>query len=208
MIPIKVYRAHWTFPELQEHFRVTPLDLRRMVLSGALRPAFHMAEVLQPVETEGSSVRECDGRGPVKGWLWAVQESAEQYGNFNCRYVQVRDRPLHEVGAKYWALPEPLTLDQILGLGVVMDGNVRAIEESVKEDPSRELSPREEKTRDRLIATMAAEILQWKPGERVDLTGLSDLVHASQAYGIPFSYNTAKDHVWRAWERAKPKRLD
>lgn len=201
MAPIKVYRAHWTFPELQEHFRVSPLDLRRMVLSGALRPAFHVTEALEPVTTEeGSSV--------IKGWLWAVQESAEQYGNFNCRYVQVRDRPQHEEGAKYWALPEPITLDQLLGLAVVMQGNVSAIEESAKDDPSRELSPREEKTRDKLIATMAAELLQWKPGERVDLAGLSDLVHASQAYGIPFSYNTAKDHVWRAWERAKPKRLD
>lgn len=208
MIPIKVYRAHWTFPELQEHFRISPLDLRRLVLSGALRPACHFPQALQPVVMEdGLPIARADERAIVKGWLWAVQESAEQYGNFDCRYGMVRDQPLHQENARYWALPDPITLDELLGVAVVLDGNVRAIEESIKEDPERDLSSREEKTRDKLIAAFAAERLQWTGGP-LNFKGLTDFCDGAAALEIGVSYNTAKEHIQLAWERAKPKSLE
>jgi hypothetical protein len=206
MKPLKVHRPQWTFREVQEHFGMkSDLDLRRLVITGVIRPAAHFSRLLQPVQFEGDlPVVKQEELTRVRGWLWPAVERAEQVDNFETLYRLVRDRPEHSEEALYWALPEPLTLTQLLVVAVVFDENIKAIEQLQRSDPDREPTGKEERMRDKLITLLAAEHLGWLPWEDGRDMQLAGFLEAANEHRLPMSRNAVKRHLRLAWERAKP----
>jgi hypothetical protein len=201
---LAVTRKYLTRDELLERWGLrTDLDLRRLVMDGTLRMCVMRQEELTPAEVVNGMVRPlAAGPEAVRGWLYP--QFPVQFLPFDCAYGVVSDMSTPVEGCSLWALPQPITLTQLLAEGVAMLDDVLDAEAATKLDPDRQLSAREEKTRDRLLTVLAAEHLGWTPWEDGRDLKLADLLNAAKAYGVPLSRNAAKDHLRLAWERVKP----
>lgn len=207
MKTFKVPREFWAFDEVRAALGISERDLKRMVMDGAIRPVSMFSRPLHLVTMEGEvPVSVSEEVVAFHGWLFAAQEQAEQFDNFNCLYRLWRNSPFHADGVAYYSLPDPMTLDQLLALSVVLDEHVQRLLSAQREDPDRDLSAREEKTRDKLIAGFAAEMFKWQGGD-LTFKGLTEFCDALNAIEIGVSPNTVKEHVELAWTRAKPKSL-
>lgn len=201
MLKPKASRAQWTFTELRAKWGWSELDMRREIMAGTLRPAIHFHREMHPaLVIEGEPIYERANLVQVSQWLWLVPECGRQIDNFECVYVMFRDGDRAE--ANYLALPEPLTLTQLLVIGVVFDSNVRELEQPLA--ANTDLSKREERTRDLIIVNLAFHALGWDPASDRS-KGVTQLVQMGQANGLPVNYDTAKRHLRIAWERCQPK---
>lgn len=205
---LAVLRKYLTRDELMERFGLkTDLDLRRLVMAGVLRLCIMRQEELAPVQLVDGRLHALDVEPvAVRGWLYP--QYPVQILPFDCAYSVVCDMVEPVAGSALFSLPHPMTLTDLLAEGVAMLDDVLAAEEAMARDPDRELSAREEKTRDRLLTVLAAEHLGWMPWEDGRDLKLSDLLRAAADYGLPLSRNAAKDHLRLAWERVKPSLED
>lgn len=201
---LAVLRKYLTRDELLERFGLrTDLDLRRLVMEGVLRLCIMRQQELVPVMFIDGRAQPLDVEPvAVRGWLYP--QFPVQVMPFDCVYGVVCDMVHPVEGSSLWALPQALTLSELLAEGVAMLDDVLAAEEVMNRDPDRELSAREEKTRDRLLTVLAAEHLGWTPWEEGRDLKLGDLLKSAKDYGLPVSRNAAKEHIRLAWERVKP----
>ena len=213
MIPIKVEREEWSFPELAHRWGMNkdPLfsDLRRLVMQGRLRPylwahdTFQQVALLQegPVAV-GEPERFC---GP----LWAPIECADRTGNLEVVYRALSDAPTQTECTRYW-LPVrggPIALSEVLEDFVVSDENRSAVEpgkEAREVDGAKD--KREALSDAALILGLAFDNYGWDPlaDKR---TGVSDMKEALERVGVPLAWNTINDRLEAAYKllRARNK---
>lgn len=173
-------------------------------MDGSLRPAARFKVPLIPVNLESGTPEVSGDAAPVNDWLWTVQEQAEQTDVFECSYSLLRDRPEHCPEARYYWLPEALTLSSLIVFAVVFDEDVKAIDTRRCKDPDKEQDARERTSQDRLNVIFAVEHLGWKPHDSGDLHGLTELLEGGEAYGQRLSLQTARRIIKESWERLNP----
>lgn len=212
MSTLQIPRSYYTLFEVRTRWHIpdhSP-DIERLVMDGTLKPCLMLRGALYPVEVrDGQAVVLRDELESVDG-VWLYPTFPRQVGPFDCVYECVSDTALPVAGATLWGLPDPLTLSQVMDSAVVMAEDVREAEEVLRDKQrlaDEELSTKQERTRDKLIVALSAEILGWDPGsDRPEsLPHATRLVGVAEAWGLKLSVNTVKDHLRMAWERCQPK---
>lgn len=202
---------------LREYLRVSELfarwrvdkaatDIHWAIMKGVLKPCIWVrgeyAELsldgnggLELVEVAGAPVARA-----VNAWCYPCNPT--QVDAYELAYTHVCDRSGEE--PVYLALPEPLLLSDLIARGVVLMDALAEAEAALKVQQEDELHGKERLTLYRLLVSSVCEQYGWDPaGERS--TAVADLVRCSDAYGIPVSYNAAKEHLRRAWAKCPPK---
>lgn len=202
---LNVKRDYWALAELTERYDLKKLDspnLRWALMTGVLRPRIWFnRELPRAVYVDGMLRIDVERKELVEGWMCPLLRYGRQTDNFEMAFPVIGVDPARDVDQPMWALEESLTLSQILMMGVVFEDDLRAAE-SVDGDPNeKELSTREERTRDRMLVVMAQELYAWKPEDGGK--GLSQLVEDAKDALLPVSINSVKHHMQLAWQRSQ-----
>ncbi|MBA3773995.1 MAG: hypothetical protein H0X13_16340 [Ramlibacter sp.] len=211
MPALKIPRKYWTLAELRGKWKLPPEspDLQRLVMDGILKPCLMLATDLHPVVVQdGQAVVLRDQLQAVSGrWLYPVYP--KQVEPFNCVYECLSDMALPVEGSTLWGVPVPLTLDDVMRSAVVMADDVQAAEAELRKEGARrnieddELSVKQERTRDKMLVSLAVETLGWEPASDRS-NGATRLAEIAEGLGLKVSVNAVKEHLRLAWERCTP----
>jgi hypothetical protein len=212
MAALKIPRKYWTLDELRVKWKLAPEspDLQRLVMDGILKPCVMLATELHPVVVQdGKAAVLRDQLVLVSGqWLYPVYP--RQVEAFNCVYDCVSDMALPVAGSTLWGLPVQLTLDDLMRSSVVMTEDVEAAEVALRQEGARrnlvddELSAKQERTRDKILVSLAVEAIGWDPASERS-TGAARIVQIAEDLGLSVSVNAVKEHLRLAWDRCPPK---
>jgi hypothetical protein len=207
MPAIKVKRKWWLLQELQERWKLSLADMHRLVMDETLRPCLMLETELHPVEViDGKAAVLKDELVPVaKTWLYPIYP--QQVGPFDCVFESVSDQARPVEGCTLWGLPVPMTLEDVMRLGVVMEEDMQEAEAALTSQQDDELHGKERITLYRLLVTSVVEQYGWDPTSERS-TAVPDLVRDAEALGLSVSYNAAKEHLRRAWEKCPPQGVD
>lgn len=207
MMRLNIRRDSWQFVELMERWGwARNTDLKRLIQRGELLPYATFARELHPtVMVDGLPVVE-EHAIAVHADLWVVQSLSVKVDTHDHYYRFLATVPNWTCGedGQLWALPEPVSTDGVLLTFVVADENRIAVEQAYNE---RATSQRSQDVKDRLLVTLALDRFSWKQNKDIDFGGLTEVIDATNAYGIPVSYNAAKTNLRELVERIKPTDL-
>lgn len=198
-------RDWWTVPELRERLNLADdNDIRRGVIGGNLMPSMCFTRQLQPVALAGGA---WVPDGPLvmadAVRLWTVPEYAKVLDTLDACYWLLRDAPTHTEDCRYFALPEPLRLADLLAACVFSEDNILAVE-GIAAGLNADLDPRQERSRDKLLVAMAFEIAGWDPAGARSV-GVTEIKRVCEAAGLPLSYKAVQDNLRLAWDRCPPQ---
>jgi hypothetical protein len=176
-------------------------------MKGILKPCIWVRGLHQEVSVqEGRLVERLDAdQKPITRNVnaWCYPRYQQQIGSYEMAYPIVCDESGDE--PCLLALPEPLLLSHLLGHGVVMMGELAEAETALQvHQPEEALHGKERITLYKMLTTLMVETYGWNPTDHRS-SAVSSLVKDAEELGISMSFNAAKEHCRRAWEKCPPK---
>ncbi len=200
---IRIKPDYLAFSELARRWKLEPgsFDIHRAILNGSLRPSLYVNAPLFRIKlVDGAPLPLTGEREALSGWFYPVY--LQQIAELDCAFQLVAEVAEPTEETPLWALDTPMQLGELLQRGVVMMPDLQQTEHALG-GSGDELSAKDERTRDKMIVSMAFQLYGWDPaGDKSK--GVTEMMRDAQANGIPVSYNTLKKHLRRAWERCPP----
>jgi hypothetical protein len=204
---IKIKRPYLTFEEVAERFRlsVDSMDLRRIVLSGILRPRLIVRQELPRARVSAGCLEAVlDSHGApivdlVEGWVyphWPMQSAP-----FEATYAAAARVANPTDADELWLWPEGPTLSSVLTHAVVAEEDLNDAEAVLTAEAEPNL--KRQNSVAKLLTIMAYSGYRWdRKAARSDV--VQTIVSDGDQLGLEISRGTVLQLLREAWDTAAP----
>lgn len=201
---IRVPRKVFTLGEVGKRWNVPALDVQRAALDGHLRPCVMVDVDLLPVAVVDGVAAVLQDAIPQRRHEYLYPTFGKQIGPFNARYQLLCDMAQPVEGCQLWQLPEPVTLDELMGLAVVTADDLAEAEAALRPIKGEEaLSTKEKNSMSIVIATLYIDAYGWEV-EHERCKGIAEIVRAASDCGMSITDTTVRKVLLDSLARAKP----
>lgn len=210
---IRIKRPYLTFSEVAErlHVPAESTDMRRIVLTGVLRPRLILrGEMARAVPSDGSLVPLLDAGGaptiePVEGWVypqWPMQSAP-----FEATYAAASRVANPTDADELWLWPGGPTVSDLIADAVVAEEDLCDAEAVLGAggdlvDPAKP-NPKRQNSIAKLITVMAAGGYGWdRNAARSDT--VAEIVSDGARLGIDIARGTVLELLRQAWDASPP----